>query len=106
MSVEADIQKILKIKKEIYSAILGRGVPPKEVDGKIVYDIYPSTLYGKIVDDDSEWVGDSSVVSKKFRIKIPVTTLAKAIQVKLKYGWSDPVGYVYFDPDIKLVKIL
>lgn len=97
-----DMQKKTNIDMKIVADVL----VPKEVDGKIVYDIYPSTLYGKIVDDDSEWVGDSSVVSKKFRIKIPVTTLAKAIQVKLKYGWSDPVGYVYFDPDIKLVKIL
>lgn len=97
-----DMQKKTNIDMKIVADVL----VPKEVDGKIVYDIYPSTLYGKIVDDDSEWVGDSSVISKKFRIKIPVTTLAKAIQVKLKYGWSDPVGYVYFDPDIKLVKIL
>ena len=95
MSVEADIQKILKIKKEIYSAILCRGIPP-----------YSSTLYGKIVDDDSEWVGNSSVVSKKFRIKISVTTLVKAIQVKFKYGWPDLVGYVHFDTNIKSVEIL
>lgn len=96
-----DMQKKTNIDMKIVADVL----VPKEVDGKIVYDIYPSTLYGKIVDDNSEWVGDSSVVSKKFRIKIPVTTLAKSIQVKFKYGWPDPVGYVYFDPDIKLVKI-
>lgn len=95
-----DMQDTYNIDQKILVDVL----VPKDVEGKTIYESYPSDVYGEILDDNSTWEGDNAVISKKFRINIPVSTLTKAIQVKFKYSWSDAVGYVYIDPDIKLIK--
>lgn len=85
MSVEADIQKILKIKKEIYSAILGRGVPPKDLPPESYFELYPAVLSSI----ETESIDDTNgVLIKSNRLPEPLNAFGGGIA----YETNKPCG--------------
>lgn len=85
MGIEADIQKILKIKKEIYSAILGRGVPPKDFPPESYFQLYPAVLSAI----ETESIDDTNgVLIKSNRLPEPLNAFGGGIA----YVTNKPCG--------------
>lgn len=56
--------------------------------------------------DNSTWSGDTNLRTYKCEIPIEVFTLDEPIDVKIWFNWYSVNGYVYVDPDFKLVDIV
>lgn len=55
--------------------------------------------------DTSSWSGDAGLRIYKIEMPIDIKDLTKPVNVKINYKWVSTSGFVYVDPDIKLVPI-
>lgn len=53
---------------------------------------------GALLDDNSTWANDNTVVSKKIVVPINIESTTKPVNIRIHYGWYDLTGYCYLDP--------
>lgn len=64
---------------------------------------YYSTLHGRWADDSaSTWVNDSDLVQKVLEMPIDIPDTSP-VDVRVYFSWYSAGGFVYLDPDIKLM---
>ena len=56
--------------------------------------------------DNSSWSGDTNLNTFKCEIPIEVFTLEEPIDVKIWFNWYSVSGYLYVDPDFKVVDVI
>ena len=79
-------------------------VPETTEDGVDIRHTYSSKARPWYV-DNSSWSGDAGLETYKIEMPIVVKDLTKPINVKLNYKWVSTSGFVYIDPNIKLVAV-
>ena len=64
---------------------------------------YYSTLHGRWADDTtSTWVNDSDLVQKVLEMPVDIPDTSP-VDVRVYFSWYSAGGFVYLDPDIKLM---
>lgn len=58
------------------------------------------------IDDDSSWSGTADLTPFRIEVPIEVKDLTQKVEVKLHYNWYSPAGFVYVDPDIRLIDVI
>ena len=70
-----------------------------EVGGRTYY----STLHGRWADDPtSVWVNDTDLTQMVLELPIDIDEV-KPVDVRVYFSWYAAGGFVYLDPDIKLM---
>lgn len=68
-------------------------------------DYYSS--FGKMfTDDNSSWSGTADLTPFRIEVPIEIKDLTQKVEVKLHYNWYSPAGFVYVDPDIRLIDVV
>lgn len=57
---------------------------------------------GALLDDNSTWSNDSSVVAKKIVMPLNIETTSQDLNIRVHYGWYDLEGYCYLDPNFSV----
>lgn len=66
--------------------------------------VYYSTIHGRWVDDSSSnWVNDSDLVQQALEMPLDIPEGA-VVDVRVYFSWYSSGGFIYLDPDIKLIK--
>lgn len=79
--------------------------PEIQADESIKY--YVTDSIGKdFVTDTSTWSGTTAVTPFKIEVPIEVKELTVPVEVKIYYRWYSSAGFVYIDPDIRLVDVV
>lgn len=79
--------------------------PEIQTDESVHYDVTDS-FAKDFVSDISTWSGTTAVTPFKIEVPIEVKELTVPIEVKIYYMWYGASGFVYIDPDIRLVDIV
>ena len=58
------------------------------------------------IDDNSSWSGTADLTPFRIEVPIEVKDLTQKVEVKLHYNWYSPAGFVYVDPDIRLIDVI
>ena len=65
---------------------------------------YYSTVHGRWSDDTSTWVNDSDLTQRVLEMPIDLVDTTP-VDVRVYFAWYASGGFVYLDPDIKLVTV-
>ena len=76
-------------------------VPEVDSEGNVNYNYYSSNC--NWLPDDSTWSNDTDLTLYRFETPLEVKDLTNNIDVQIRYSWYDNSGYVYIDPDFKLI---
>jgi len=79
--------------------------PEIQSDESIKYFVTDS-LGKDFIADTSTWSGTTAVTPFKIEVPIEVKELTVPVEVKIYYSWYGTAGFVYVDPDIKLVDVV
>ena len=70
-------------------------------------NIYTYTSMGSSWKEDlSTWSNDNNLKTYRIEIPLEVKEITNPIDVKIWYNWYSANGYVYIDPDIKLIDVV
>ena len=73
------------------------------ISAQVGQKTYYSTLHGRWADDTtSTWVNDSDLVQKVLEMPVDIPDTSP-VDVRVYFSWYSAGGFVYLDPDIKLM---
>ena len=91
-----------------YVAFKGFGKPSEMyrhfiVSAQVGGRTYYSTLHGRWADDTtSVWINDSDLTKLVLEMPVDIAEV-EPVDVRVYYSWYASAGFVYLDPDIKLM---